>query len=250
MILRFLIPLITRYLPLLFISHLAYALPYPFSKTPVALLDMAIFQANLGWTDFATSHSTLDVINPTNSLVDVKFNSSGTHIALNLTDVKRAPQDWLIGGRIGAQMFSNLKDTVVTPGNLAENQINQTYSLQEIGGFFADFIVFKTIDRYYFSGFVGVGYDRYEFKGFQNFTSGQPIQIRDNLIWSTGARLGAGAGIQFRDNLMAGIEYTHRFDQSINALTESGNYPYESRVHSLHVSGNSVDLIFGAALYD
>ncbi len=231
-------------------SQASYCLPYPFSKTQVALLDMAIFQANFGWADLSSSHATLNILQEGIAPVDTHFGSSGLHIALNITDVKRLPSNWFLGGRLGAQVFSNLKDTVYIPTPAIENGTSQAYDLKLPGGFFGDFLAYKTFKRYFGMAFVGVGYDRYMLQGYQNYTSGLPIEIRNNRIWAVGARAGAGAGMQFKGNIMASLEYTHRFKQSMTALANSGNFPYESRYHNLDISGNSLDLTFGVALYD
>ena len=245
--------LLTPFVLFLF-SSVSYCLPYPFTKEVIPNVDMAMFQASVGWADFKAPGATLNILDPAPTPFDANFNASGVHIALNLSDFKRIPNNWFLGGRIGAQIFSNLKSTTTIPITQqdAPNETNLSYELKLPGGFFGDALVIKTFkeNQFYLLGFGGVGYDRYQFQGYQNYLTGLPAQIRNNRMWAAGARAGAGAGIQLKGNIMTGIEYTHRFDQSLNAKAITGNYPFESRNHSIAINGNSVDLVFVVALYD
>lgn len=241
-------------LMLFLLSTTSYGLPYPFTKEVIPNVDMAMFQANLGWGDFKTAHAAIDVLNPAPVPYEARFSASGVHVALNLSDFKRIPNNWFLGGRIGAQIFSNLKSTAFLPITqvTVPNEVSYSYTLKLPGGFFGDALVVKTFknNQLYCLGFAGIGYDRYHFQGYRNFSIGVPERVRNNLMWAAGARAGGGIGVQLKGNLMTGIEYTHRFDQSINATAISGNYPYENRRHSITIRGDSVDLVFVAALYD
>jgi hypothetical protein len=252
--------LLKPYFALLFFTQIAYSdQPHTFDKRKPPLLTMTLFQANLGWADFYAPNKMTDFFNPSESTTH-NFSASSLHVALNITDLVRVPSapTWILGARLGAQIFSNLKDNFTTTTSSAVNQdhqtvqVNQTYSLSLPGGAFGDFIAFKTFqeEQFYASAFAGVAYDRYRFQGYQNVLSGVTRKIRNDSLWAAGARLGAGLGIQLKGNMLVGIEYTHRFKQSIYAQANSVNYPYEYRSHRMHITGDSVDLIFSRALYD
>src|SRR3990167_5357697 len=101
---------------LVFISEISMAKePYLFDKRTIPLLDLAMFQINLGWTDLKGPNETLDIFDPVKT--DVHYiNASGMHIGINFIDIKPIPSSptWALGGRIGAQIFSGLKDTITT----------------------------------------------------------------------------------------------------------------------------------------
>ncbi len=246
---------------LLFFMPVTYAEsePYSFNKRTIPLLDMSLFQANLGWAGLYAPNRTTDIFNPAESSTHY-FNASGMHIALNIIDLKRIPSapTWILGGRAAVQIFSGLKSTITTTAAPDPNNPNaptkptQSYSLGLPSGFFGDFIAYKTFQeqKLYASAFAGVEYDRYRFTGFRNVPTDIPIQIRNSVFWAAGARAGAGFGVQLKGNFLVGVEYTHRFDQSIHAQAYTGNYPYENRRHTIHITGDSVDLVFARSLYD
>jgi hypothetical protein len=212
----------------------------------LSIVDKAMFQANLGWGDFKTHHSTFDMLDSNKTPYAVNYNASGVHIALDLADFEPLPSKWYIGARIGAQFFSNLKSTITipTPESEVDNDISQSYRLQLPNGLFSDLMAVKTFNDnpYYLLGFLGAEYDRYQFEGFRNFSTTLSKQVRNNRFWSAGARAGAGIGILLNDRLILGIEYTHRFDQSIHVPAIGDHYPYESRQHTINLVGDNVDL--------
>jgi hypothetical protein len=245
------------HIALLFLTKTVYSVePYTFEKRALPIFDMTIFQANLGWTNLYAPDKIVDIVDPSESFTHT-FKASGMHIAFNLTDFVRVPSapTCLLGARIGAQIFSGLKDTftIETSSKLEQiNQINQAYSLWSPGGFFGDVIAFKTFQekKLYTSAFAGVEYDRYRFQGFEHLLSGVTSQFLNDSLWAAGARVGAGFGVQLKGNFLIGIEYTHRFKQSIHAEANATNYPASYRSHMFNMTGNSVDLIFSRALYD
>ena len=247
---------------LLFMAKNTYSAtgePYAFDEREIPLLDMALFQVNLGWAGLYAPNKTIDIFNPVEPSIHT-FNASGMHIGLNITDLKRVPSapSWILGGRIAVQIFSSLKDTIKTVGAPDPNNPNaptlptQSYSLWLPGGFFGDFIAYKSFqkERLYASGFVGVEYDRYRFTGIRNVPTDIPITMLNDVYWAPGARAGAGFGVQLKGNFLIGLEYTHRFNQSIHAQPTTGNYPFENRRHMMHITGDSIDLVFARALYD
>ncbi|MDX2346112.1 MAG: hypothetical protein QNK11_04495 [Legionella sp.] len=236
-----------------FAQTLDAAEPYAFDKRKIPLLDTALFQLDLGWANFNAINETIDIFDPAVSGTHT-FNASGMRIGFNITDLKRIPSapTWFLGGRLGAQIFSSLKNTITTEVKPGPNLANQTYSLGLPGGFWGDFVALKNFQeqKMYGLGFVGVEYDRYRFIGYRNVISGVPEQIRNSVFWTPGARAGGAFGLQLKGNFLVGLEYTHRFNQSIHAQAKAGGYPYENRRHIMHITGNSINLVFAVGLYD
>lgn len=197
--------------------------------------DLTSFQMNLGASSFHTNSDTYFL--PQNLRSAESFRSSGLHGAVNITDLKFFAPCWLIGARLGAEGFSNLKNDVYSP--LVINGIPTGYSYQRQGGGFVD-VVLETIQnqQWYFDAFAGAGYNRYSFNAFNT-------PIADNYSWIANARAGVGAGIVFHEYYSVGIEYTHDFaiKQSFSSVNLN-NYQYGN--YSFNSNGNSIDLTFRA----
>jgi hypothetical protein len=243
-------------------SHLLYIVFIFFLSTQTAyaivtdkeygaqFLNITFLQANLGGGNFTATDST---VNPVNSALPLKvnFKSSGLHAALNLTDYNKFAPDWFLGGRAGGQIFSNLRDTAIIPDPLSINDFTRSYSLQLLGGFFGDVLIAKDWpdDHFYLLSFFGLAYDQYHLKEFQTPFYGVKAETRNNLLWAVGARAGAGIGIHFMKSYIAGVEYTHRFNQRIGGSSYNDKYTADQS-HLIKAHGNSIDLVCAVMLRD
>ncbi|KTD57480.1 hypothetical protein [Legionella shakespearei] len=206
-----------------------------YSEVRGNFFDLTAFQMNLGASSFHTNSNTHFL--PQNVFNADSFRSSGLHGALNITDLKFFAPCWLIGARIGAEGFSNLKNDVYSP--LVVNGIPTGYSYQRQGGGFVD-VVLETMQNqhWYLDAFAGAGYNRYSFKEFNT-------PLTDNYNWTVNARVGVGAGLVLQEYYSVGIEYTHDFaiKQSFSSVNLN-NYQYGN--YSFNSNGNSIDLTFRA----
>jgi hypothetical protein len=202
-----------------------------YSEVRSNFFDLSSFQMNLGASNLQTD-STVHFL-PQNVSNANSFKSSGLHGGVNITDLKFFAPCWLIGARIGAEGFSNLKNDAYS--SVLINGVATGYSYQRQGGGFVD-VVLETMqnEQWYLDGFAGVGYSRYSFKEFNT-------PLTDNYNWATNARAGIGAGLVFREYYSVGIEYIHDFaiKQSFSSVNLN-NYQYGN--FSFNSNGNSIDL--------
>ncbi len=196
-----------------FFGQTAYGATAPSSQRG-ALFDVTLFQGNLGWADFTASNTTLNALEPS-LRYNAKFIGSGAHAAISLVDLNRL-QTYLVGGRFGAQVFSNASGVASIPRQpITAN--TRTYILTRTEGIFADFILAKSNEKrpVYVYGFAGLGYDRYMLKGYQPRLADElPRLDTKDLEWTFAGRVGAGLGYKLTENYTVGIEYTYLFGQS------------------------------------